>query len=213
MNVGFKLFCTCGEDISDGAAAETSDRVNVYLSSEPCYKCIGKAYDEGQANGRTIEREFIPDDDKKRIKELENGNRNLGEAVTKLQLELARERALNRERVGKMTDLNVEFYGATGEMIAKITRAVRAADEMFEKSGGSSRHWVRECLLHCLDEEGLKIVEINNEDSTYTKKETANLLIKLIEELEEKLGQPLQLKMYNELLKRQQANDLQKQKL
>jgi hypothetical protein len=58
-----------------------------------------------------------------------------------------------------MTDNNVEWYGATGEMIARITRAVRSADEHFKDVGGSTRHWVRECLLAALEEEGLEIVE------------------------------------------------------
>jgi hypothetical protein len=43
------------------------------------------------------------------------------------------------------------------ELVAKITRAVRVADEQFEESGGSSRHWVRECFLPCLEAEGLEI--------------------------------------------------------
>jgi hypothetical protein len=45
-----------------------------------------------------------------------------------------------------------------GEMIAEITSAMRAADERFEKVGGSSRHFVRECLLPELQARGLKIV-------------------------------------------------------
>lgn len=58
-----------------------------------------------------------------------------------------------------MNDLNKEFYGETGEMIARITKAVRAADEEFKTVGGSTRHWVRECLLSCLQAEGLRIVD------------------------------------------------------
>jgi hypothetical protein len=42
--------------------------------------------------------------------------------------------------------------------VRTITRAVRAADEAFETVGGSSRHWVRECLLPALEDEGLEVV-------------------------------------------------------
>lgn len=45
-----------------------------------------------------------------------------------------------------------------GELISKVVRAVRKADKDFDKVGGSSRHWVIECLLPCLEEEGLEIV-------------------------------------------------------
>ncbi len=44
------------------------------------------------------------------------------------------------------------------ELIAAVTRAVRRADEGFQKSGGSSRHWVIEQFLPCLEDEGLIIV-------------------------------------------------------
>lgn len=43
-------------------------------------------------------------------------------------------------------------------LVARITRAVREADQAFESSGGSSRHWVRECFLPCLEDEGLVLV-------------------------------------------------------
>lgn len=46
------------------------------------------------------------------------------------------------------------------EQVAKITEAVRAADNDFESSGGSSRHWVRECLLPHLTAAGLRIVAL-----------------------------------------------------
>lgn len=44
-------------------------------------------------------------------------------------------------------------------LLARITKAVRLADRKFEKVGGSSRHWVRECLLPELETEGLAIVD------------------------------------------------------
>jgi hypothetical protein len=33
------------------------------------------------------------------------------------------------------------------ELVRDLTRVVREADEMFEREGGSSRHWVRDCFL------------------------------------------------------------------
>lgn len=45
------------------------------------------------------------------------------------------------------------------EMVRRITAAVRAADKNFEQSGGSSRHWVAECLLPELEGAGLEIVD------------------------------------------------------
>jgi hypothetical protein len=39
-----------------------------------------------------------------------------------------------------------------------ITQAVREADIHFERVGGSSRHWVRDCFLPMLEKHGLKIV-------------------------------------------------------
>lgn len=39
----------------------------------------------------------------------------------------------------------------------RITQAVREADEHFERVGGSSRHWVRDCFLPMIEKHGLKI--------------------------------------------------------
>ena len=44
------------------------------------------------------------------------------------------------------------------EELRIVTHVVRKADGTFEKVGGSSRHWVRECFLPELDEAGLMIV-------------------------------------------------------
>lgn len=41
----------------------------------------------------------------------------------------------------------------------RLTKAVRAADLDFESVGGSSRHYVRECLMPALDAEGLMITD------------------------------------------------------
>ena len=48
------------------------------------------------------------------------------------------------------------------EIISKVTRAVRCADEKFKTTGGSSRHWVTECFLEFLEDEGLVIFDANN---------------------------------------------------
>ncbi len=44
------------------------------------------------------------------------------------------------------------------ELIVRVTCAVRVADKGFETTGGSSRHWVRDQFLPCLEEEGLQVV-------------------------------------------------------
>lgn len=44
------------------------------------------------------------------------------------------------------------------DLLAAATRAVRAADQAFQKVGGSSRHWIRECFFPQLAEHGLAIV-------------------------------------------------------
>ncbi len=51
------------------------------------------------------------------------------------------------------------IYDGSDDLIARITAAVRVADQRFESSGGSSRHWVRECLLPTLEEHRLVIVD------------------------------------------------------
>lgn len=42
-------------------------------------------------------------------------------------------------------------------LVAAVTAAVREADLDFESTGGSSRHYVRECLLPALERAGLSI--------------------------------------------------------
>ena len=41
--------------------------------------------------------------------------------------------------------------------LTTITAAVRAADRHFERVGGSSRHWIRDCFLPELERHGLVI--------------------------------------------------------
>ncbi len=58
------------------------------------------------------------------------------------------------------------------ELVTQVTKAVRAADEAFKAIGGSSRHWVRECFLAALEDEGLVIIN---------KKELAIAVEKIVE--------------------------------
>lgn len=45
------------------------------------------------------------------------------------------------------------------ELVATVTEIVRKADQAFQSSGGSSRHWVRDCFLPTLNAEGFRVVE------------------------------------------------------
>jgi hypothetical protein len=47
----------------------------------------------------------------------------------------------------------------TGNLVTRITAAVREADRTFERVGGSSRHWVRDCFLPTLEKHGLAVWE------------------------------------------------------
>jgi Mg-chelatase subunit ChlI len=42
-------------------------------------------------------------------------------------------------------------------VIRELTEAVRKADKAFEREGGSARHYVRDHLLHTMDERALEI--------------------------------------------------------
>lgn len=44
------------------------------------------------------------------------------------------------------------------DLLPHITQAVREADAHFERVGGSSRHWVRDCFLPMLEKHGLEVV-------------------------------------------------------
>lgn len=44
------------------------------------------------------------------------------------------------------------------QLLADVTAVVREADEVFEKSGGGSRHWVRECFFPMLWDAGFAII-------------------------------------------------------
>lgn len=49
---------------------------------------------------------------------------------------------------------------ATYEIIDIVTEAMREADKMFETTGGSARHYVRDLLLPILQEKGYEVIKI-----------------------------------------------------
>jgi hypothetical protein len=62
-----------------------------------------------------------------------------------------------------MTDPTKEAETYSPEDVAAITAVVREADQAFEKSGGSSRHWVREQFLPRLEDAGWLVVKVHGE--------------------------------------------------
>lgn len=48
------------------------------------------------------------------------------------------------------------------EIMKRLTRAVRVADKRFMQTGGSTRHYVIECLVPCLEEDGLTVCVSNS---------------------------------------------------
>lgn len=40
----------------------------------------------------------------------------------------------------------------------QLAQVVRQADRQFEKVGGSTRHWLKECLLPLMEKEGLTVM-------------------------------------------------------
>lgn len=53
---------------------------------------------------------------------------------------------------------------ADSDTLARVTKAVRAADAVFQKVGGSTRHWVRDCFLVQLEEDDLMVVDKDEYD-------------------------------------------------
>jgi len=43
-------------------------------------------------------------------------------------------------------------------LVAKVTRAIREADQTFQRTGGSSRHWVYECFFPSMRKYGLSFI-------------------------------------------------------
>ena len=66
-------------------------------------------------------------------------------------------------------------------MIEKVTRVVREADEAFKTVGGSTRHWVRDCLLPALDRAGIELFERNPTAESPAPDLDLDLLRKMLE--------------------------------
>lgn len=45
-------------------------------------------------------------------------------------------------------------------IVTAITAVVREADKVFERVGGSSRHWARDCFLPLLNQAGFALVRV-----------------------------------------------------
>ena len=60
------------------------------------------------------------------------------------------------------------------EMIRRITKIVRQADQRFMKVGGTTRHYVIECLIPCLEENGLTVHVANGEQCSVCGDNTTN---------------------------------------
>jgi len=61
-----------------------------------------------------------------------------------------------------VADTQVVAYDT--DMVRRIRSAVQDADMLFESSGGSTKHWVRECFLPALENADLKIVPMTETD-------------------------------------------------
>ena len=44
------------------------------------------------------------------------------------------------------------------DIVDRLTQAVRVADRQFEETGGTTRHYINECLLSALEKYGLELV-------------------------------------------------------
>lgn len=49
-------------------------------------------------------------------------------------------------------------HGLNDDDFRALTKAIRAADEAHQKSGGGTRHWLRECFFPYIEEAGFRIV-------------------------------------------------------
>lgn len=71
---------------------------------------------------------------------------------------------------------------------AKVTAIMREADQLFQKTGGSTRHYVRDLLLPMMEQAGLKIVDATPSPA---KAEQEGLRwVKASEALPKNLGDP-----------------------
>lgn len=55
------------------------------------------------------------------------------------------------------TERDLTMYAADP---AALTRAVREADQLHQTVGGGTRHYVNDCLLPCLQDEGLLVIYV-----------------------------------------------------
>lgn len=62
----------------------------------------------------------------------------------------------------------------------RLTEVVRAADKAFESSGGSSRHYVNECLVPELLSAGLVVVDTKDLDASLRERDEARALVQQI---------------------------------
>lgn len=76
--------------------------------------------------------------------------------IERERLQFMRERD---EALAEVEAARAEMRLDETDLLRAVTEAVREADQLFEKSGGSSRHYVRECLLPTLAQAGLVIVK------------------------------------------------------
>ena len=86
----------------------------------------------------------------------------LGHACDVLRADLATERARREEAEAKLAIMEIE----EDALIPFVTRVVREADQAFERVGGSSRHWVRDCFLPILARYGGYVLHRKDRDET-----------------------------------------------
>lgn len=48
--------------------------------------------------------------------------------------------------------------GEDASLVAQVTAVVREADAAFQRVGGGSRHWVRDCFLPLLNAAGFRVL-------------------------------------------------------
>ena len=60
-----------------------------------------------------------------------------------------------------MAKSDTPIQAEDGAMVSMVTGVCREADLLFQRTGGSSRHWVRDCFLPGLNLAGLMVVRGN----------------------------------------------------
>jgi len=84
--------------------------------------------------------------------------------IKDLKADLAAWQESHIEEAGYVAELEAKIEASIvpeqsedSELVAAITAIVREADKTFERVGGSSRHWVRDCFLPCLNKAGWRV--------------------------------------------------------